>query len=772
MSATGRVVRAGAGRRRVQTLVIALATLMAVASAVVAGSLMVASSAPFDSAFARQRGPHLTAQVDTGRADAARLAATARVPGATAVAGPYPLAVVTTEGPDGRPGVELTVAGRAGPGGALDRLTMTSGRWPSAPGEIAVSADFPPIRESALVLPGGRRLTIVGRARSVSDTAGAWVAPAQLDALRGPRSRPAAQMLYRFSGDPSKGRLASGRTALAAALPAGSLLGTQTYLDAKYAADRKAATFVPFLLAFGALGLVMAVIIVASVVGGAVGAGVRRIGVLKAIGFTPAGIVRAYVAQALLPSGAGVLLGIALGNAVAYPLLGDVQEVYGSSGLSVAWWVDLAVAAAALGVVALAALVPALRAGRLRTVEAIAVGRARGARRGRWAHRVTGRLRLPRTLSLGLAAPFAHPVRSASMLFAVAFGTAAATFAIGLAASLTAVGEASSERTAGAVTVVTEPPGPRGPARPSPATDARVRAAIRAAPGTASSYGTARTQVTVPGVVGAVDAVLYQGGPRGGVVEMISGRWIAGPGEAVVPTRFLDVTGLRIGDAVTLQRRGAPARLRIVGEAFDLDDNGMRVHADLASFASAGVAVETYSVVLKPGVSTETYLPGLKAALRPLGADAFPNDELEDATVVVLDSLAALLTLMLVGVAGLGVLNSVVLDTRERVRDLGVCKAIGMAPRQTVAMVLGSVVGIGALGGLAGLPAGVALHHRVLPLMGRGAGTGLTPRMIGVYDARGLALLALGGVAIAVLGALLPAVWAAGVRTATALRTE
>ena len=32
---------------------------------------------------------------------------------------------------------------------------------------------------------------------------------------------------------------------------------------------------------------------------------------------------------------------------------------------------------------------------------------------------------------------------------------------------------------------------------------------------------------------------------------------------------------------------------------------------------------------------------------------------------------------MLVSVAGLGVLNSVVLDTRERVHDLGVCKALG-----------------------------------------------------------------------------------------------
>jgi putative ABC transport system permease protein len=69
MSALGRVVRSGVGRRRVQTLVVALATLMAVASAVVAGSLMVASSAPFDHAFARQHGPRRSAPGFASRSD-------------------------------------------------------------------------------------------------------------------------------------------------------------------------------------------------------------------------------------------------------------------------------------------------------------------------------------------------------------------------------------------------------------------------------------------------------------------------------------------------------------------------------------------------------------------------------------------------------------------------------------------------------------------------------------------------------------------------------
>ncbi|MGW3917807.1 FtsX-like permease family protein [Streptomyces sp. NPDC005070] len=127
---------------------------------------------------------------------------------------------------------------------------------------------------------------------------------------------------------------------------------------------------------------------------------------------------------------------------------------------------------------------------------------------------------------------------------------------------------------------------------------------------------------------------------------------------------------------------------------------------------------------------------------------------------------------MLVSVAGLGVLNSVVLDTRERVHDLGVCKALGMSPRQTVSLVLASVAGIGVVGGLIGVPAGFALHDYVLPVMGEAAGTGLPPSVLDVYDGTQLVLLGLAGVLVAVIGAMAPAGWAAKVRTATALRTE
>lgn len=87
-------------------------------------------------------------------------------------------------------------------------------------------------------------------------------------------------------------------------------------------------------------------------------------------------------------------------------------------------------------------------------------------------------------------------------------------------------------------------------------------------------------------------------------------------------------------------------------------------------------------------------------------------------------------------------------------------------------LVLASVAGIGVLGGLIGVPAGFALHGIVLPVMGHAAGTDLPPSVLDVYVPWQLVLLGLAGIAIAMLGALLPAGWAAKARTAVALRTE
>lgn len=797
MSALGKVVRAGVGRRRVQTVVMVLTTMTAVTASVMAGGLVVASQGPFDHAFARQHGAHLAARFDGAKATAAQVAATARAQGVTAAAGPY--AVVSAAPRLRPPGGTLvldmppmSIAGRADPGGPVDRLALTSGRWAKAPGEIVLATDGhvtgPRGVGSTLTFPalrGAPALKVVGIADSVSQTAEAWVVPAQIAALTAPGRTPSYEMLYRFQQAGTAAQISRDRAALAAADPRRALTGAQSYLALRETANRETAIFVPFIVAFGILALVMSVLIIGIVVGGAVSAGTRRIGVLKSLGFTPAQVGRAYVAQALIPASAGTALGVVLGNLASAPLLAQADDAYGTTSLHVAWWLDAVVPAAVLALVVVSALTPALRAARLRTVEAIAVGRTPRVGRGRRAARLAAALPVGRAVSLGLAGPFARPARSATIGAAVVFGAVGVTFAFGLGTSLGAIQRGLNQDSPGQVEVGTmagpDPMEQRiGGGGPSPhpraADPAAVGRAIAAQSGTRGYFAVGETDVSVSGIAGSTKAVGYRGDSGWGTYQMISGHWFTGPGEAVVASRFLKAAGVRIGDTVALDGGGGrTVRVRIVGEALVVaDDDGLHVLTDSRTLTRAGLAFhpDQFNVRLADGTDRARYLTALNARLDTLGAHAVATDGQTSSTVVAIDAMTAMLTLMLVAVAGLGVLNTVVLDTRERVHDLGVLKALGMAPRQTVAMVITSAAGIGAVAGLIGVPLGIALHGYVIPAMGDAAGTRIPPVDIAVYHAPQIAVLAAAGLVIAAGGALLPAGWAARTRTAVALRTE
>jgi putative ABC transport system permease protein len=476
---------------------------------------------------------------------------------------------------------------------------------------------------------------------------------------------------------------------------------------------------------------------------------------------------------------------VLFGNIAAKPLLKDTERIYGTAALSVAAWVDLVVPVAALAVVAFAALVPAMRAGRLSAVEAIAVGRTPHANRGRLARRVLSRFPLPRAVSLGLANPFARPLRSFSVAAAILFGALAVTFGVGLASSLSDVQKGLQADRAGDVEVdlfgpdqgdqpgivhkAAPGPGP-GAVPPVAADPAAISAAIAKQPGTAGYVGSTQADLSVAGLSGSVVVEFYQGKTTPGSYQMISGSWYTGPGQAVAPTRFLQATDTHLGDQITVVDHGKSYPVRIVGEVFSTRNDGMSLITDAATVPVT--KVDTYSVTVTSGTSPEAYAHTLDAAINPLGAGARPNREGGNQTIALMDALITILTLMLVTVAGLGVLNSTVLDTRDRVHDLGVYKAIGMTPKQTIAMVLASVAAIGLVAGIVGVPVGVKLHDYILPVMAHGAGTNIPPQDVSVYSVAEFVLLALGGIVIAMLGAALPAGWAANVRTASALRTE
>ncbi|WP_308120099.1 ABC transporter permease [Streptomyces bambusae] len=125
--------------------------------------------------------------------------------------------------------------------------------------------------------------------------------------------------------------------------------------------------------------------------------------------------------------------------------------------------------------------------------------------------------------------------------------------------------------------------------------------------------------------------------------------------------------------------------------------------------------------------------------------------------------------MLLTVVAALGVFNTVLLNIRERRRDLGMLKSIGMTPRQVVLMTVSSVAALGVAGGLLGIPLGIAAHRLVVDHVGV---VSFPESMKQVWHLPQLSALLLAGVAIAVLGALIPARSAARLTIAEVLHNE
>jgi putative ABC transport system permease protein len=798
-----RAARGGLSGRRVQTMVIGLVLLISTAASTLALGLLVDSNSPFGKAFAAQHGSEVTA---TANASAAQLAATAHLPGVTAAAGPFPQATVTATipvtPPPGRPGppdgvfmTQLAVTGRPSPGGPVDDLTLSSGHWPAQPDQIVLNDVHGPGEQIGAQItvtgaPGSPKLTIVGFANSITQTAQAWVLPSEVAALRAPGAPDVSQMLYRFASAATGSQINADVASVRAALPHGALLGAESYLTVKLQDTSSIAPWVPFIVAFGILGLAMSALIVANVVSGAVVAGTRRIGVLKSIGFSPGQVVASYVIQVAVPALAGCVLGVIAGNLLAVPLLGQTAQVYGVGALAVPVWIDVAVPLAMLGLAGTAAVLLALRAGRMSAVAAIATGRAPRPRHGYAAHRVLGRAtRLPRPVTIGLAGPFARPTRTAITLVAILFGGVAVTFGVGLAASLNRVyndlshsaaepvqvyipGVPGSGGGGGSVVPVKAGPGP-GPAAPSLAVQEQaVTAALRAQPGTLHYVAESDDRISTLGLSDHTRLIGFGGDASWTGYALISGHWYSGADQVDVNTGFLTDTGLKVGDRDTISLGGRQITVQIAGEIFEADGGNPEIIGSQPTLAALdpGLSPGQYDVALTPGTSAQDYAAAVGARLGQLYSVNVNGSSSSQFYVII--GLVATLTLLLVAVAGLGVLNTVVLQTRERVHDLGVFKAVGMTPRQAIAMVVCSVAGIGLVAGLIAIPAGIALHNYVLPVMGHAAQTDVPPSVLSVYSPWGLVLLGLAGLAIAVAGALGPAGWAARTRTAFALRAE
>jgi putative ABC transport system permease protein len=758
-----------------QTSVIGLVVLASTITIVVALGLLDAASAPFDRAFAGQRGSQVTATFTAAKVSAGQLAATARASGVTAAAGPFELALATLD----RPVVThsqgpVTVVGRADPGGPVDRVDLWAGHWATGPGQVVFSSppgiagDGSHSTLGQQVLLSGIRFTVVGLASSVSETADAWVTPVQMVPLH-PVS---AQMLYRFARAGTDGEVAADVRAVTDALPHGALSASQSYLSLERRAESTPNTFVPFLMVFGILGLLVAVLIVGNVVSGAVVSGFRHIGVLKSIGFTPNQVVAVYLVMVSVPALAGCVLGTVLGDLTEEPLMrqmfsNGVNGAYLADSIGLSAWVDVVALLGVPALVLLAALLPALRARRLPAARAISAGSAQRTGRALRIQRALTGSRLPRSVSLGLGLPFARPGRSLLTLAAVVLGVMTVTFSTGLASTVTAFGDAAEG--GGAYQVVVD--AGRADVGMTSAThpDPQIPALLAALPGATQVTASAYVPVRLAGVAQGLTLTAYRGASSDLGTMVVKGRWFAGPGEVVVTPGFLSLHGVSVGDRLTLRTAGREEPATIVGETLSGDPDYLSTDWSTATAVDPGVTARQYLVKLAPGTNADAYQHAVRAADPGLYPSA--KATVSAAAVTAVGS-ASVLTLLLGTVAALGVFNTVVLNARERRRDLGMLKSIGMTPRQVTSMMVTSMAALGLVGGVIGLPLGILAHALILPVTGRAGGIDFPPSMRDVWHPGALALLLLSGVALAALGALLPSRSAARLTIAKVLHNE
>ncbi|MGC0311844.1 FtsX-like permease family protein [Kitasatospora acidiphila] len=768
MSAVWRASRGAVRRRKLQTTVIGLVVFGCTVTVVLALSVLAVTTAPFDDAFGKQRGAHVVASFNAATTTPAQLAGTAHRPGVQAAAGPF--AETTLEMPGDwlgyAPG-SITVVGRADPGGPVDRVELRAGRWATAPGEIVIeNNDFSGGQLGVKITPKGMPpLTVVGWAASMSQSARGWVTPEEMAALH----PTAYQMLYRFSAADTDQQLHASLGTATAGLPTGALASAQTYLTLKQQFSAGADSFLPLLTAFGVLGLVIAVLLVGNVVSSAVVAGFRHIGVLKAIGFTPRQVVAVYLGMLLVPALAGAVLGSLVGAALAVPFMNVAFAGIATGTADVTHpvlWAPLSCVVGMPVLVALAALVPALRAGRLSATRAIAAGSAPRAGRGLRVQRALSGSGLPRAVSLGLGQPFARPARTALTMAAIVLGVTAVTLATGLSSTILAAGRSGSPPVGTGVEVDLGQATDRQQ-EPKLSPD-EIEARLRALPGTRLLTRRYLTLVSMTGSSQSVYADFYGGDDWQREANVTVGRLPTGPDEVVAGPAFLAQHGLHLGDRVTLELAGRQLSVAIVGEPLEGNASVVTSNWQTALDLTPQPRVNSYEVRIAPGTDSVAYAkavqaidPGLYPSVQtPSGATA-PTVSVVGFTTV--------FSILLGSVAALGVFNTVLLTVRERRRELGMLKSIGMTPRQVVAMTLTSVAGLGLASAAIGVPLGILVHRLIvdhIPIMV------FSEAMKDVWHMPQLIGLALAGVGIALLGALVPARGAARLPIAEALRTE
>ncbi len=763
-------------RRRLQAVVVFVTTLLAVGTGTIALTLIAQTSDPYQTAFEAQKGAHLVVDFD-GKVDPGALAGTPAAIGASAFAGPYRATDMQFQ--SGGHKYTVTTIARDNPGGDVGQLRITGGRWPSSSNEIALTRSFADLnhvslgdRLRVLSVPQASILTVVGVVVDIdelrADVGGqqhAWVIESAFASLT-TKGASFYQMDYRFSSDPTSAQLQAHLDTLRASVPPDSITGSISYIFARTVFHISTEILTGVLVAFSVFALAATAAIVANLVTGIVISAYREIGIMKAVGFTPTQVIGVFVLQILVPTATASVIGIPAAMVLSQPLLASNSQALGLAYQpTYSPLLGLLALAGALLIVTIAALLPAFRAGRLKPAIVIANAAAPRGHSGRWLRRLASQARLPRSVVLGLGDATARPVRALLTLLAVVLGVATVVVALGETRTFNEI--YSYEGHIGKVDVVV--------AKSPALADADTTKLINSQPETGRVVAQAFANITAHGIADPVNTLTFRGDSASLGYLLTSGRWFSGPGEVVANGGFLQDAHLNVGDSFTGSVNGAALKLRIVGVVYDFT-SGPGGHILMLDWTTLAAGVpdlfpSSYMVTLKSGSNVDAYVRRLAAAqpdLLDVQAASTGNTAFLSVIAVVLLGIAGLIALIAIA----GIFNTVLLNTRERLRDTATLKTLGMSPRQVIAMVATSGGFLALLGGLIAVPAGVALYRVLFDQLSALGGNTTPPSFYDVFATWELIAIPIVGVAVAIAAATIPGRWAARTNVVEVLHAE
>ena len=227
-------------------------------------------------------------------------------------------------------------------------------------------------------------------------------------------------------------------------------------------------------------------------------------------------------------------------------------------------------------------------------------------------------------------------------------------------------------------------------------------------------------------------------------------------GAAILPRSRAEQLGIGLGDTLEARTSGAIVPLRVVG-IVERSIPGSGGEAILVGWADAtqrlgALGADLFAVRFAPGAEA-TARPALDEVARIYALEPATLDEVRGTIGSALDRAFALLdglALIALVVAALGIVNTLTMNVLERVREIGVLRAVGLTRRQVRRMVVLEAAILGLVGALVGVATGIAAGA-LLALPAGGSPVPFDPAWPVAAAA------AAGAVAVAVVAALYPA---------------